>query len=208
MAVEVSVRWKQECVGLWRTMCAVGAHHAAHAHSRCAVEEALGDQAVCLGDTRKAARDREDAVVDALDNLADAGAHARLVAQVSDVLARLADNDAGLLGRDNGAQGELRVGVLLLGTRGHVGLAIHVEAVKLLGDAVGVLASASLGLFGGHGRNGLGVLRVGVSDVVLRRVQPPHLRESRRRRECRGGLVRGACRSLEGVASNVSSCVV
>jgi hypothetical protein len=133
------------------TVSAVGANNAAHAHCGRAVEEAFGDQAVRLGDARQTAGDGEDAVVDALDDLADAGAHACLVAQVSDVLARLADDDAGLFRGDNGAQGELRVGVLLLGARGHVGLAVDGQAVELLGDTAGVLAGAGLGLFGGHG---------------------------------------------------------
>jgi hypothetical protein len=88
--------------------------------------------------------------VNALDDLADTSAHASLVAQVSNVLACLAYDDAGLLRRDNGAQGELRVGVLLLSARSDVGLAVNGKAVELLGDAAGILAGAWLRLFGGH----------------------------------------------------------
>jgi hypothetical protein len=82
-----------------------------------------------------------------LNDLADTGAHASLVAQVSNVLARLANNDTGLLGRNNGSQGELRLGVFLFGARGYFALTVDVEAVQLVGDAAGILTGTGLGLF-------------------------------------------------------------
>lgn len=85
--------------------------------------------------------------MDTLDDLADAGAHTSLVAQVSDVLARLAYDYSGLLGRNNGSEGELRLGVLLFGARDYFALAVHVEAVQLVGDAASILTGAGLGLF-------------------------------------------------------------
>jgi hypothetical protein len=178
MAVDVSFAcWV--CV-VRHTVGAIGADQTAHAHCRCAVEEAFGDEAICLGDSGQTASNREHAVVDALDDLADAGAHARLVAQIGDVLARLANDDAGLLRGDNGAEGELRVRVLLLGARGNVGLAVHVQAVELLGDATSILAGSGLGLFGGHGVGMAWERAAGAfSDVSLRRATRYHLRESR-----------------------------
>jgi hypothetical protein len=153
-------------------MSAVGADDTAHAHGRGAFEQALSNQAICLGDAREATSDGQDAVVDALNNLADAGAHTSLIAQVSDVLARLADDDSGLLGRDNGTQGELRLGVLFFSARGSFALAIDVEAFELVGDAAGVLAGAGLGLFGGHVvGDGLWRAAAAVSDVVSRHAQ-------------------------------------
>lgn len=148
MAGRISLDRVQERTG--RTVSAVSADQSAHAHRRCAVEEALSHQAIRLGDARETASDREHAVVDALDDLADASAHTSLVAQVSDVLARLAYDHAGLFRGDNGTEGELRVGVLLLSARGSICLAVNVQAVELLGDTAGILAGTGLGLFGGH----------------------------------------------------------
>jgi len=88
--------------------------------------------------------------MNALNDLADTSAHASLVAQVSDILACFANDDTGLLGRDNGSQGELRFGVFFFGARGYFALAVHVEAVKLVGDTAGILTGTGLRLFGGH----------------------------------------------------------
>lgn len=111
LALSYTVTVWRESKALVRTMSAVGANDAAHAHGRRALEQALGSQTVRLGDAREAARYRKDTVVDALDNLADAGAHTSLIAKVSDILASLAYDDAGFLGRDNGSERELRLGV-------------------------------------------------------------------------------------------------
>lgn len=75
----------------------------------------------------------------ALDNLAHASAHACLVAQVGHVLACLPYDDAGLFGRDNGAESELRLGVLLLGARLHVAILVDGQALQRVGDLAGVL---------------------------------------------------------------------
>jgi len=64
--------------------------------------------------------------VHALHHLAHAGLDAGLVAQVGHVLATLADDDTGFLGRDDGAQGELGLGVLLIRLGGR--LAVRAQA--------------------------------------------------------------------------------
>lgn len=153
LALSYTVTVWRESKALVRTMSAVGANDAAHAHGRRALEQALGSQTVRLGDAREAARYRKDTVVDALDNLADAGAHTSLIAKVSDILASLAYDDAGFLGRDNGSERELRLGVLFFGARNHLALAVHVKAVELVVDTAGILAG--LGLLGRHGRVGM-----------------------------------------------------
>lgn len=60
-------------------MSAVAADKTAHAHLRRAFKETFGDQAVCFGDAGEWAGDGQHAVVDALDDLADSSAHARLI---------------------------------------------------------------------------------------------------------------------------------
>ena len=59
-----------------------------------------------LGDILDVAADAQHTLVNALDDLADTRLDAGLLAQVGYVLAALADDDAGLLGGDEGAEGE------------------------------------------------------------------------------------------------------
>jgi hypothetical protein len=129
---------------------------AAHANRGGALEERVGDDGVGARHGIASAGDGEDAVVDALDDLADAGLDARLVPQVGDILSALADDDAGLLGGDDSAKGELGLGVLLVRPRG--GLAIGAEAglavfeLKLVQRVEDVAAVGGEGVLGGgHG---------------------------------------------------------
>lgn len=154
MAVRVSLRQRAcstaTCIACIRTVGSIAANDTAHAHCRCAIKQTLGDKTVGLGDARETASDGEHAVMNALYHLADTGAYASLVAQVGYILACLANDDTSFLGRDNGAQCELRLGVLLLGARGGIScLAIDVQALELVGDRIGI-ASGVLGVFGGH----------------------------------------------------------
>lgn len=110
----------------WLTVGAVVLDDAAHADGGSALEERVGDDGVGARHGIASAGDGEDTVVDALDDLADASLDARLVPQVGDVLAALADDDAGFLGGDDCAEGELGLGVLLVRSRGR--LAIGAEA--------------------------------------------------------------------------------
>jgi hypothetical protein len=126
------------------TVGSISADNAAHAHCRCAVKQTFGNQAVRLGNTRQAAGDGQNTVVDALDDLADSSADASLIAQISNVLASLAYDDTRLFRRDNGTQGELRLGVLLLSAWGHVALTIDGKTIELISDAAGILTGAWL----------------------------------------------------------------
>lgn len=82
-----------------------------------------------LGNVFHGATDAEHALVDTLDNLADAGLDAGLFTQVGDVLPALADDDAGLLGGDEGAEGQ-SVGFraiclrIVVGGRGGAGVGV------------------------------------------------------------------------------------
>lgn len=108
-------------------MRAVALHDAAHAHGRGALEESAGHYGIGARDGIAITGNGEDAVVDALDHLADASLDASLIAKVSDVFAALSDDDARLLGRDDGAERELSLGVFLVRLRG--GLAVGAEAL-------------------------------------------------------------------------------
>ena len=132
-------------------MGAVSADQSAHAHLGCAIEQALGDEPVCFGDAAQAARDGQHAVVNTLNNLAYASADASLIAEVRDVLACLPYDNSCFFGRDNGAQGELRLGVLFFGARDYVDVVAFIEreAIELLGDAISIMDSL-LGFFGRH----------------------------------------------------------
>ena len=74
--------------------------------------------------------------MDALDNLGDTGLDAGLITEISDVLTGLANDDTGLLGRDEGTEGE---GGVSIGS-----LAILVfEIMVVLGLVQGVVAGGS-----------------------------------------------------------------
>jgi hypothetical protein len=116
---------------------AVVRYDAAHTHHWSALEEALGDDSVGLGDSFAATSDGQDAVVNTLDDLADTGLDTSLVSQFGDILASLANNDTGLLRGDDGTKGQLRLGVLLVGSLDHVAVnaflhetvVVHVVAI-------------------------------------------------------------------------------
>jgi hypothetical protein len=122
----------------------------AHAHLRRALDQAVGDKAIGVGNGGKRASDGENAVVDARDDLANAGADSGLVAEVGDVLASLANDHAGFLGGDDSAQSDLGLVVLLFGAR--VLSTIGVEGAELVGDVVDTTVDMrGLDVFGRHG---------------------------------------------------------
>lgn len=121
-----------------------------------AVQQRLGDHGVRPRNTLEGTSDSQDTVVDTGDNLADASLDASLLAEISNILARLADDDSGLLGGNDGADGELRGGILLLGA-GSLVLAVLLALVDvyLLESLLEVLLILSLGhvdglVFGGE----------------------------------------------------------
>lgn len=117
-------------------MGSIALDNAAHAHGGSTLEQGTRDHGIGAGNGIAATSDGQDTVVDALDNLGDAGLDASLVAKVGDVLAALANDDTGFLGGDNGAEGKLGLGVLFVRLRG--GLAVGTEAVLHLEVVHGV----------------------------------------------------------------------
>ena len=112
----------------------------AHAHLRRALDQAVGDKAIGVGNGGERASDGKNAVVNARDYLANAGADSGHVANVGDVLASLANDYASFLGGDDSAQSNLGLVVLLFGAR--VLGAVGVEGAELVGDVVRQLMAA------------------------------------------------------------------
>jgi hypothetical protein len=131
----------------------------AHAHLRRALDQAVGDKAIGVGNGSERASDGKNAVVNARDDLANAGADSGLVAKVGDVLASLANDHAGFFGGDDSAQSNLGLVVLLFGAR--VLGAVGVEGAELVGDVVNTAVDMRrLDVFGRHGwRLGVGEVR-------------------------------------------------
>lgn len=108
-------------------MSSIALDDAAHAHGRGTLEEGTRDNGISAGNGVAATGNGEDTIMDTLDDLADAGLDSSLVAEVGDILAGLANDDASLLGGDNSAERQLSLSVFLVRLRG--GFAIRAEAV-------------------------------------------------------------------------------
>jgi hypothetical protein len=93
---------------------AVSGNYTTHAQRRCALQERLGHSTIGSGDGLASASNGQDTVMDTLDNLANTSFDASFIAQIGDVLATFANDDAGLLGRHNGSQSQLGLGVFLV----------------------------------------------------------------------------------------------
>lgn len=117
-------------------MCAVALNDATHTQGGSTFQQGAGNDHVCLGNGVASTGDGQDTVMNALDNLGDACLDSSLIAQLSNVLSTLADNDAGLLGGDNGADGQLCLSILFVcaGGRLAIGTETAVTIVEL--DAV------------------------------------------------------------------------
>ena len=113
-------------------MSSIVGHNATHAHLRGALEQTLGNQSIGSGSAVQRTSDGQDAVVNTRNNLAHTSLDAGFVTQVSNVLARLADDDAGFLGRNDGAKSQHRLSVLFLGLgrRLNVDIVNHVDVVR------------------------------------------------------------------------------
>ena len=113
------------------TVSPVVGDDAAHAHLGSAFEQAPGDDSVGSSGAVERTGDGQDAVVYTRNDFAHTGFHTGLVAEIGDVLAGLADDDASLLGRNNGAKGEHGLGIFLLSLGGdvQVGL-IHGDGIS------------------------------------------------------------------------------
>ncbi len=123
-------------------MSAVALDDAAHAHGRGTLEESAGNDGVGSGDGVAFTGDGEDAIMDALNDLADTGFHTSLVTEVSDVLAAFSNDDTSLLGGDDGAERQLGLSVFLVRLRGGLPVRakalLHLELIHGIDDIVSV----------------------------------------------------------------------
>jgi hypothetical protein len=108
--------------------------YASHAHLRGALDQAVGDETICISNGSERSSNGKDTIVNARNDLANASTDTSLVAKISDVLAGLANNHTGLLGGDDGTQSELSLVVLFLSAR----VVISVDSAELLGEVVNV----------------------------------------------------------------------
>lgn len=69
---------------------------------------------IYLGNTFDGASDGQDTIVDTLDNLGDTSLDAGLIAEISNVLTGLANDDTSLLGRDEGTERQGSCSIVLL----------------------------------------------------------------------------------------------
>lgn len=137
-------------------MRSIAREDAAHAHGRCTFQQCAGDNHVRLRDGVASTSDGQNAVVNALHDLAYTGLDSSLVAQLGDVLATLADDNTGFFGRHNSAQSQLSLGVLLVGPRrrfsirSESGLAV-LELDAIQADSKVFSVGRKLVLVGRHG---------------------------------------------------------
>lgn len=118
------------------TVSAVAANNTAHTHVRCTFKQTLGDVVISLAKTRQTSLDCENTVVNARNDLADTSSYTSLVAEISDVLAGLANDDTSFLGRDNGTKGQFLIGILLFGTLGDILAIVGGKVAEALGKVV------------------------------------------------------------------------
>lgn len=121
-----------------------------HAHLRCALDQAISDQAIRVGNPVQSTGDGKHTIMHAWHDLADTSADSSLVAQVCDVLAGLADNDTSFLGGDNGTERELSLTIFLFGARSLFG----VEGAHLVGQVVNAGVDDGRGIFSRHVEGG------------------------------------------------------
>lgn len=148
MAVEiVSVRSEEEDryatmrAGGQHTVSAVVLNNSAHTDRGSTLDEGSSDDGVGARNRIASAGDGENSVVNALNDLTDAGLDTGLVTEIGNVLSALADDDASLLGGDNSSQGQLSLSILLVGLGSglaigaekrlvmHLGVKVHLETV-------------------------------------------------------------------------------
>lgn len=138
-------------------MRSVAREDAAHAHGRCTFQQCASDYHVRLRDGVASTSDGQNAVVNALYDLADSGLDSSLVAQLGDILATLADNYTGFFGGNDGAQSQLGLGILLVGPRGRFSVRSEsrlavIELNAIQADSKVVSVGRKAVLVGRHGR--------------------------------------------------------
>lgn len=108
--------------------------YSTHSDLRGALEQTVGDKAICLSDTLQWTENSQDTVVNARDDLANTSANTSLVAKVSDISSGLANNDACFLRGDDSSQGKLSLAIFFVCARR--GVIISVQATELLSSVV------------------------------------------------------------------------
>lgn len=98
--------------------------------------------------------------MNALHDLADSSLDSRLIAQLGDILATLADDDTSFFGGYDGAQSQLGLSILLVGPRRRfsVGSESRLAVVELnavQADSKVVSVGRKVVLIGRHGRTGV-----------------------------------------------------
>lgn len=172
MLRRISSEQRAVCRSEFRTVGARRAYNASHAHLGCTFDQAVCHQAIRIGYAAQRTSDGQNAIVHAGDDLTDARPDAGLVSEVCDILAGLANDDASLLGSDNGTEGELCLGVLLFCAL----VVVSAEVAYLIGEMVNARVDGRRGVFGGHGeqsgrRVGVGRKNLGVEAVRCGRAQ-------------------------------------
>jgi len=126
------------------TVCAIRIDQASHSHVRRTLQETLGDNTICFGNSSKATLNGKDAIVYAWHNFAHSRSDASLFSKISNILAGLADDDASFLGGHNGTECEFLVRIVIVAARLNFALInmrciIRAEAVELLTEVGRVL---------------------------------------------------------------------
>jgi hypothetical protein len=130
----VSTVSKDQQILLELTVSVGVSDYTSHAHLRRALDQAIGDKTIRVGNGSKRSSDGKNTIVDTRNNLANTGTDASLVAKIRYVLSGLADDHTSFLRGDYGTKSKLSLVVLFLGAR--VLGAVGVERAELVGDVV------------------------------------------------------------------------
>ena len=122
------------------------------------VQQVLGHHGIGPRDAIEGTVDGEYTIVHARNNLADASLDTGFVAEIGNVLARLADDDAGLLRRDYGTKGKGGSCIFLVGSGALVLAVVDMVLVdlKIMERVIvnGIIVNAGIlrivGIFVGH----------------------------------------------------------
>ena len=109
-----------------------------HTNDGGAFEEGSGNNGVGARNGIAPAGDGENSVMNALHNLANASFYAGFITEVSDVLAAFSNDDTGFLGGNDGAQGQLSLGIFFVRLRGELAVGaeslVHLQLVHGVHD--------------------------------------------------------------------------
>lgn len=133
-------------------MSAVALDDTTHSDGGSTFKESSSNDGISPRDGITATSDGENSIMNALNDLADAGFHTSLVAQVSNVLATFSNNDTRFLGGNNGAQGKLSLSVFLVRLRGKLSVGaksfVHFQLIQRVDDITAIGRKQILGRHG------------------------------------------------------------